>query len=87
VPDTAVFTESGHKPGETVIFTGKIKNVGSTYVEQWNYLKGLPPKERINICNIQMSLTSSDFCSEKMLQGFKEHNEDATTLLDSYIAL
>lgn len=46
VPDIAAFTESGHKPGETVICTGKIKHVGSTYVDQWNYLKGLFPKEK-----------------------------------------
>ena len=46
VPDIAAFTESGHKPGETVICTGKIKHVGSTYVDQWNYLKNLLPKER-----------------------------------------
>lgn len=39
VPDIAAFTESGHKPGETVLCTGKIKHVGSTYVDQWNYLK------------------------------------------------
>lgn len=46
VPDIAAFTESGHKPGETVICTGKIKHVGSTYVDQWNYLKNLLPKEK-----------------------------------------
>jgi len=46
VPDIAAFTESGHKPGETVVCTGKIKHVGSTYVDQWNYLKNLLPKER-----------------------------------------
>jgi methionine synthase II (cobalamin-independent) len=46
VPDVAAFTESGHKPGETVICTGKIKHVGSTYIDQWNYLKNLLPKER-----------------------------------------
>jgi len=46
VPDIAAFTESGHKPGETVICTGKIKHVGSTYVDQWNYLKNLLPKDR-----------------------------------------
>lgn len=32
VPDIAAFLESGHKPGETVICTGKIKHVGSTYM-------------------------------------------------------
>lgn len=46
VPDIAAFTESGHKPGETVICTGKIKHVGSTYIDQWNYLKNLLPKEK-----------------------------------------
>lgn len=46
VPDIAAFTESGHKPGETVLCTGKIKHVGSTYVNQWNYLKNLLPKEK-----------------------------------------
>lgn len=29
-----------------VICTGKIKHVGSTYVDQWNYLKNLLPPER-----------------------------------------
>jgi hypothetical protein len=28
-----------------------------------------------------------DFCSEKMLKGFKDNNEDTTALLDSYITL
>lgn len=46
VPDIAAFTEAGHKPGESVFCTGKIKHVGSTYVDQWNYLKKLLPKER-----------------------------------------
>ncbi|KAH7419854.1 hypothetical protein BKA64DRAFT_26938 [Cadophora sp. MPI-SDFR-AT-0126] len=46
VPDIAAFTESGHKPGETVLCTGKIKHVGSTYVDQWNYLKSQLPKEK-----------------------------------------
>ncbi|CZS96089.1 probable methionine synthase II (cobalamin-independent) [Rhynchosporium agropyri] len=46
VPDIAAFTESGHKPGETVLCTGKIKHVGSTYVDQWNYLKNQLPKDK-----------------------------------------
>ncbi len=29
-----------------IICTGKIKHVGSTYIDQWNYLKNLLPKER-----------------------------------------
>ncbi|KAK2625619.1 hypothetical protein QTJ16_004931 [Diplocarpon rosae] len=46
VPDIAAFTETGHKPGETVICTGKIRHVKSTYVNQWNFLKNLLPAER-----------------------------------------
>ncbi len=41
-----MLTEVDSKPGETVICTGKIKHVGSTYVDQWNYLKNLLPKEK-----------------------------------------
>jgi methionine synthase II (cobalamin-independent) len=46
VPDIAAFTESGHQPGETVICTGKIRHAGSTYVDDWNFLKSLLPKEK-----------------------------------------
>jgi len=139
VPDIAAFTESGHKPGETVICTGKIKHVGSTYVDQWNYLKSLPgvkqheakltlaapkwyhlrdktsrayPKEIYandaeyfadiakayraelkilydnGLRNVQIDDPNlAYFCSEKMLQGFKENNESADDLLDAYIKL
>ena len=55
MPDIAAFTESGHKPGESVICTGKIKHVGSTYVDQWNYLKSIVPKERIHECKITLA--------------------------------
>ncbi|KAK4693780.1 5-methyltetrahydropteroyltriglutamate--homocysteine methyltransferase, partial [Lecanoromycetidae sp. Uapishka_2] len=55
MPDIAAFTESGHKPGESVICTGKIKHVGSTYVDQWRYLKSIVPKERVGECKITMA--------------------------------
>jgi len=140
VPDIAAFTESGHKPGETVICTGKIKHVGSTYVDQWNYLKNLLPKEKQHEAKLTLaapnwyhlryktgkaypkSVYASDaeyfadiaaayraelkilyenglrnvqfddpnlayFCSEKMLKGFKDNNEDSDELLDAYIKL
>jgi methionine synthase II (cobalamin-independent) len=140
VPDIAAFTESGHKPGETVICTGKIEHVGSTYVDQWNFLKSLLPNERAEQAKLTLAapewyhlrykagkaypkeVYANDaeyfadiakayrtelqilydaglrnvqiddpnlayFCSEKMLKGFKENSEDATALLDSYIAL
>lgn len=55
VPDIAAFTEAGHKPGETVICTGKIKHVGSTYVDQWNYLKGILPKDRVGEAKLTLA--------------------------------
>ena len=55
VPDIAGFTESNHKPGETVICTGKIKHVGSTYVDQWNYLKSVVPIDRIPECKLTLA--------------------------------
>ncbi|EFX02231.1 methyltetrahydropteroyltriglutamate-homocysteine s-methyltransferase [Grosmannia clavigera kw1407] len=47
VPDLAAFTEAGHKPGESIICVGKIKHAGSTYIDQWNYLKTRLPAERV----------------------------------------
>jgi len=158
VPDIAAFTESGHKPGETVLCTGKIKHVGSTYVDQWNYLKNLLPKENQREAKLTMAApnwyhlryktgrafpkevyatdaeyfadiakayraelkilydnglrnvqiddpnlacklhsppplssdiltTAPDFCSKKMLAGFKADGEDSDALFDLYIKL
>lgn len=55
VPDIAAFTEAGHKPGETVICTSKIKHVGSTYIDQWNYLKSILPKDRIGEAKLTLA--------------------------------
>ncbi|MCJ1472707.1 hypothetical protein MMC13_001356 [Lambiella insularis] len=55
MPDIAAFTESGHKPGETVICTGKIKHVGSTYADQWEYLKTNVPENRIHECKLTLA--------------------------------
>lgn len=55
VPDIAAFTESGHKPGETVLCTGKIKHVGSTYLDQWNYLKSLLPAEKVKEAKLTLA--------------------------------
>jgi methionine synthase II (cobalamin-independent) len=55
LPDVAAFMETGHKPGESVLCTGKIKHVGSTYVDQWEYLKTLVPKERWHECKLTLA--------------------------------
>lgn len=44
-PDVAAFLEAGHKPGASVFCTGKIKHIGSTYVDQLTYLASLVPAE------------------------------------------
>ncbi|KAK6950591.1 hypothetical protein Daesc_007115 [Daldinia eschscholtzii] len=55
VPDTAAFTEKGHKPGETIVCVGKIKHVGSAYLSDWNYLKKLVPPERVKDLKITLA--------------------------------
>jgi len=54
-PDVAAFLEAGHKPGESVICTGKIKHVGSTYVDQWNFLKALLPQDRVHEAKLTLA--------------------------------
>jgi len=55
MPDVAAFTEAGHKPGESVLCTDKIKHVGSTYVDQWEFLKSIVPKERVGDCKLTLA--------------------------------
>lgn len=47
VPDIAAFLESNHKPGESIVCTGKIKHVRSAYLPEWNYVKSLLPPEKV----------------------------------------
>jgi methionine synthase II (cobalamin-independent) len=44
-PDVAAFFETGHKPPESAIFTGKIKHARSTYVAQFRFLASLVSPE------------------------------------------
>ncbi|KAK6603011.1 hypothetical protein H4I95_06948 [Botrytis cinerea] len=55
VPDIDAFLEEGHKPGESVYCTGKIKHIGSTYLSQWNYLKNLLPADKIKEAKITLA--------------------------------
>ena len=47
MPDIAAFLENGHGPVESVICIDKIKHTGSTYTEQWNFLKRLLPANKV----------------------------------------
>ena len=55
LPDIAAFTEENFKPGESVLCTGKIKHVGSTYIAQWEYLKKLVGPEKIKECKLTLA--------------------------------
>ncbi|KAI0891166.1 5-methyltetrahydropteroyltriglutamate-homocysteine methyltransferase [Annulohypoxylon nitens] len=55
VPDTAAFTETGHKPGETIVCVGKIKHAGSAYLSDWNYLKKLVPADKVKELKITLA--------------------------------
>lgn len=55
LPDIAAFVESNHKPGESVVCTGKIKHVGSTYIDQWEYLKSKVPAEEVKHCKLTLA--------------------------------
>ncbi|OBR07057.1 5-methyltetrahydropteroyltriglutamate-homocysteine methyltransferase [Colletotrichum higginsianum IMI 349063] len=140
VPDIAAFVESDHKPGESIVCTGKIKHKGSTYLREWEFLKSNVPHGRVKEAKLTLpapewyhlryqkghaypkdvyandgeyfadiakayrteldvlyshgvrNVTIDDpnlayFCSEKMLQGFKDAGEDSDALLRSYIRL
>ncbi|KAF2817363.1 UROD/MetE-like protein [Mytilinidion resinicola] len=95
VPDIAAFTESGHEPGETVICTGKIKHTGqSAYVGQVEYLKTLLPKERWGEMKLTLAApiygsfptSFDDFCSEKMIEGWKSDKDNSTTIKELFHA-
>ena len=49
-----MIAEAGHKPGESIVCTGKIKHKGSTYIDQWNYLKKLLPEDRVKEAKITL---------------------------------
>ncbi|KAJ5684149.1 uncharacterized protein N7477_000494 [Penicillium maclennaniae] len=66
-PDIAAFLEAGHKPGETVLCTGKIKHVGSTYVDQFKYLASLVPAEEVK--NLKITLAAPNWYHLRYREG------------------
>ncbi|KAF7538829.1 hypothetical protein G7054_g2603 [Neopestalotiopsis clavispora] len=67
VPDIAAFTEAGHKPGESIVCTGKIKHVGSSYIKDWEFLKGLVPADRVK--ELKITLAAPEWYHLRYKQG------------------
>ena len=54
MPDVVAFTEAKHTTVSSVFCTEKIKHIGSTYLDQWNYLKSLVPRDRVHECKLTL---------------------------------
>ncbi|KAF3387207.1 putative protein YxjG [Penicillium rolfsii] len=80
-PDIAAFLEAGHKPGETVLCTGKIKHVGSTYVDQFKYLASLVPKDEVK--NLKITLAAPNWYHLRYREG-KAYPKDVYTNDEDY---
>lgn len=82
-PDVAAFLEAGHKPGETVICTGKIKHVGSTYVDQFKYLASLVAPEEVK--NLKLTLAAPNWYHLRYKNG-KAFPKDVYSSEDEYLS-
>lgn len=82
-PDVAAFVEEGHKPGESVICTGKIKHVGSTYVDQFKYVASLVAPEEVK--NIKITLAAPNWYHLRYKEG-KAYPSNVYSSDDEYFA-
>ncbi|KAH1489809.1 hypothetical protein LV164_008341 [Aspergillus fumigatus] len=82
-PDVAAFLEAGHKPGETVICTGKIKHVGSTYVDQFKHLASLVAPEEVK--NLKLTLAAPNWYHLRYKNG-KAFPKDVYSAEDEYLS-
>jgi methionine synthase II (cobalamin-independent) len=82
-PDVAAFLEAGHKPGETVICTGKIKHVGSTYVDQFKHLASLVAPEEVK--NVKLTLAAPNWYHLRYKNG-KAFPKDVYSTEDEYLS-
>ncbi|KAK5053119.1 hypothetical protein LTR84_002093 [Exophiala bonariae] len=83
IPDIAAFTEEGYKPGETVLCTGKIKHKGSTYTNQFDYLKGLVPENKWK--DLKLTLAAPNWYHLRYKEG-KAYPKDVYKNDDEYFA-
>ena len=84
VPDIAAFLEEEKVPGESVICDGKITHTGkSSYIDQFEYLKTLVPKERHG--EIKMTLAAPNWYHLRYKEG-KAYPKDVYTNDEEYFA-
>ena len=83
IPDIAAFTEEGYKPGETVLCTGKIKHKGSTYTDEFDYLKGLVPESKWK--DLKLTLAAPNWYHLRYKEG-KAYPKDVYKNDDEYFA-
>lgn len=83
MPDIAAFTESGYKPGESVICVGKIKHVGSTYTDQFDYLKSLVKPEHVK--NLKLTIAAPNWYHLRYKEG-KAYPRDVYADDEEYFA-
>jgi methionine synthase II (cobalamin-independent) len=67
MPDVAAFIEDKVEPGETVVCTGKIKHVGSTYVDDFKYLASLVKPEDVK--NLKLTLAAPNWYHMRYKEG------------------
>lgn len=74
---------TSHKPGESIICTGKIKHVGSTYLKEWNFLKSLVPPERVK--ELKLTLPAPEWYHLRYRKG-KAYPADVYANDEEYFA-
>ncbi|KAJ4524868.1 hypothetical protein HRR83_000505 [Exophiala dermatitidis] len=83
IPDIAAFTEEGYKPGETVLCTGKIRHVGSTYTAQFDFLKSLVPQSKWK--DLKLTLAAPNWYHLRYKEG-KAYPKEVYKNDDEYFA-
>jgi methionine synthase II (cobalamin-independent) len=83
MPDIAAFIESNYKPGESVICVGKIRHVGSTYVDQFKFLASLVTPGEVK--NIKLTLAAPNWYHLRYKEG-RAYPGDVYASDDEYFA-
>jgi methionine synthase II (cobalamin-independent) len=81
MPDIAAFVEEKVEPGETVVCTGKIKHVGSSYIDDFKYLAALVKPEEVK--NIKITLAAPNWYHMRYKEGYA-YSKDAYTSDEEY---